>query len=58
VRVAGVVVETMPCPLSDDRFEVLRQPGTEWWVFVRLPRGPAGWIRVDDVTVVEVDRTF
>jgi hypothetical protein len=46
VSIGGRVIDAMPCPSGDPRFQLEQQPRVEWWGFLRLSDGRSGWILV------------
>lgn len=58
VRIERRVLDAQPCPgFGKESVEVVRQPITEWWIFVRSD-GAYGWLMVSDSTAQSVRREF
>ena len=47
VRLMGEVIDTDVCPAFDDKFRVMAEPVTEWWVRVLISGKPKEWLLVD-----------
>jgi len=58
VRLDGEIIETDICATLDDKFRLLSEPITEWWVRVVIFGKPKGWLLIDETTVQFLDRQF
>lgn len=59
VRIAGVVIDSDPCPHDNrDVFRLVADPEVEWWIRLVNDDGPLGWLLLTDKTARVVDREF
>jgi len=58
IRLMGEVFDTEVCPTLDDKFQMIAEPVTEWWVRVVISGKPKGWLLIDENTVQFLQRQF
>ena len=59
VRIERRVIDSQPCPgFGKESVEVVREPVTQWWIFVRGQGGAHGWLLVSDSTAQSARREF